>query len=332
MPRRARPLIVLLLLMIGSAAHAQDTVQLQFVGEGVGPIGIDNCEDLANSQFTIEVAAFYDDVDTDRVGEVRLYYHTGTQCDRSNGLETCDARLVNGDGSICGCMDEEGNSSTGFNVTTSLDEMGLTADVCADGAPDSITFTAELYFPATADVSAETIPPDDSSALPAISIDRVRPTAPTGAPSAQSSENALVISVAAVDNAEQYEVCVLPETEGNDADVLSGTNQELQAGFSCRSASALPEQSYRFDGLNNDVNYLVTYAVYDAAGNRSPNSPRSTGRPSEQLDFAEVYAEYADSGERGGCRAAVGAGDLPHPGATGLLGLGLMLAIRRRRP
>lgn len=324
MPRRASPLAVLLLLLVGSAAYAEDTISLQFSGAEIGPIGIDNCASLRQETISIDAAVTYDDTNLDRAGVLRILHYTDAVCDRASGLETCAGRL---EGSLCGCAAELTDRPASLSTSFTLGDFYSEDELCTDDAPSQIEFIAELYYPAEADLSAKTLTADSSVS---IAIDRTRPSRPGAAPTVQPAEGALVVSVEAVDGASEYEVCVLEANATPDVSA-DDTNDALRAGYICKGASGLPSSSYRYEGLQNDVNYLVTYAVYDSAGNRSANSDPAEGLPAEQLDFAEVYARYSETGERGGCRATPGAAVPALPWAAGLFGLGLVLAIRRRR-
>ena len=329
MTRPAR--IALLTALMAWAAPALADDALTISGDDVGPVGIDACSDQIAGAFQLSATVNYDAVET-RTPTFRIYYYTGSDdavCDRETGLDSCPQHLERDDGTLCGCVYETGGGATSFNTTTTLaDVFGDQASVlCAEGAPTSVRFFSETYYTVEGDLSAQAFKSDLGAS---IEIDRTRPSSPTDIPRVQEAENALIINADGIaETGVTYEVCVrLLGTVGTP--VGENTNNEtLREGFTqCRSAGSAVSE-YRFESLENDVNYEVVYAAIDDAGNRGGNSPSGSGAPQPQLDFAEQYTASlgGQAGETGGCSAA------PDRSSTSpaWFALALLALIRRRR-
>lgn len=326
-----------LTLLLALPAVAQDSIDINFAGsEAPTDIGIDNCETRLSESFVLEATPSTDGADP-RTPTARIYYYTGDAvCVRTDGLEDCPSAVVQEDGNVCGCVQEQEGTTTLTSTRSIGDLVEQAASIfCVDGGPVTLRFAGELYFPAQDNLSTESILSEDSET---ITFDRQRPEQPAAAPRVSSADGALRVSIDEVAQAESYEICVAQFSGELEAVVTIGltkqlvTNEILRAGYStCASNGVSTSSAYRFTGLTNEINYLVVYAAIDAAGNRGPNSDPATGRPVPQQDFAEYYTSQIGEGrgESGGfCAATPG-------GSSGdgwwLLGLGALLALRRRR-
>lgn len=325
-----------------SPADAQDLASSEItLTDNPGPIGIDDCTSQLATSFSLSAAVTYGETADERSPIFRFYFYTGEEtCIRENGVTECPFVGADSAGQPCGCLYETAtlDSDNEFATTTTLAAVfGGTGEeaLCTSDAPDEVSFFAEVYYEASGDLTPE---PIASTNTGAITIDRVRPSRPAAAPRTISVDSALIISGDAVADADVYEVCVRQQTsasaalefafkQGGESEV---TNTSLREGFTQCSRTGDSLSSHRFTGLTNNVNYEVVYAVYDAAGNRGPNSASAFGQPVPQRDFAEQYTAQlgGQPGETGGCAAAPADG----PNGAGWFMLGLLALIRRRRP
>lgn len=331
--------------LLAAPAGAQDLATLEItLTDDPGPIGIDTCSSRGAETFSLSATVTPGETPDERTPIYRFYFYTGEQtCTRQSGLVDCPSFGYDNDGMACGCIDETTllDSESGFSTSTTLQAAFMTfleANLCVDEAPDEVNFFAEAYYEASGSLTAESV----ESGVVAITVDRDRPPAPTAAPRLVAVEGALIVSADAVSTAESYEVCARTIASGDIAaattldftvkqiDGSEVSNTTLRENFTrCRSAGS-EVAGYRFDDLDNNVNYEVVYAAIDAAGNRGPNSRSAFGMPVPQRDFAEQYTAQLGGypGETGGCAAAPAGG----PTGLGWLTLGLLALIRRRRP
>lgn len=323
-------------------ADAQDLASSEItLTEDPGPIGIDLCTSQITRSLSLSAEVTFGDTADERSPIYRLYFYTGEEtCIRENGISTCPDFGYDSAGKPCGCiyqttsLDSDNEFATTTSLATAFDGMGAEA-LCTSAAPDAVSFFAEVYYEASGDLSAEAIASTNTAT---VTIDRTRPARPDAAPRVISVDGALIVSGDAVADADEYEVCVRQQTSGSGIalgfDFKQGgsevTNTSLREGFTQCADSGGELSGYRFSGLTNNVNYEVVYAVYDAAGNRGPNSVSAFGQPVPQRDFAEQYTAQlgGQPGETGGCAAAPADG----PNGAGWLMLGLLALIRRRRP
>lgn len=329
-----RSACILLALTVAAPALADPSLDIAFDDDPgyPGDVGIDNCQQRILESFTLVGRVTFDTVVDTRTPIMRLYYYTGDAvCTRETGLLECE-RGTDSDSAPCGCLHETNSLSqtNTFSVSTTLAQAlgDAVQTLCTSGAPTAVRFASELYYPQEGDLSAESHVSEQSEA---ITIDRTRPLAPTDPPTVSSGENALIVRVAELSSVEEYEVCVRQVgSQGTPSDAETVSNTTLREGFTrCVTPSDLPDDSYRFTGLTNDVNYEVVYAGIDGADNRGPNSPAAEGRPQAQRDFAEQYTAQLGgaAGETGGCAAAPGRST----SGLALAVLGLLALVRRRR-
>lgn len=303
---RRRSLTTLgLLLVATSAAHAQTEEDYKTsIDLDQTAIGIDNCSLWTNTAFAVDGLL-------DRTGETQdfeltLGWSTGEMCSREQ-LQDCPL-IVQNASPECGCLAQD----TGLGTT--LRREGITLvnllemDPCAADRPyDAVNFYLRFY---QATEGSDTTTNDVGFAT-TIDFDFTRPPAPTQAPSLSNADAALRVTVADVDSNDvaRYEVCYRPATGVSDdttADAGTGegdgtvSNDDLRAGFTACTRVSRSDPKARIDGLENDVVYEVVYASFDAAENRSANSPIARGTPAEVLDFAEYYRSV-NGAETGGC-------------------------------
>lgn len=335
-PRLAALALGALALALPAAAPAQDDagtstkdnpVEVSFTNGAPDPIGIDNCVTEVGKTRIIELTDDSASTDT-RDPEYRLYYYLGGEpCFVDDGIDACPGLGTAEDDAACGCFEARPQSSFSFDLT----DLGV-GDLCADGAPDSVTFIGQIVFPDDGTNDEVTYEGTDGVT---VTFDRVRPGRPLDQPRLAPGENALIVRVDGLsDDVARYEVCVRPYTGVSGASPATGaSNEELRGDFAsalCRSTEQFGGDGYRFEGLENYVNYEVVYAAIDAAGNRGPNSPSAVETPVPQLDFAELYTQRlgGQTGEQGGCATTPGRA----PAAPLLLAIPLLaLAIRARR-
>lgn len=338
-------LLAAMAALVAAPAAAQDLATLTItLTDDPGPIGIDTCSSRTADTLSLSATVTPGEDADERTPIYRFYFYTGAQsCTRQSGLVECPSFGYDSDGMPCGCIDETTllDSDNGFSTSTSLRTAfagAVEENLCVDGAPDVVNIFAEAYYEASGGLTAESVV---SGEVP-ITVDRNRPSAPGAAPRLIAVEGALIVSADAVSEANAYEVCVraISNDEAAAATTLDFTvfqvdgsevsNTTLQENFTrCRNTGS-EVAGYRFDGLENNVNHEVVYAVYDTAGNRGPNSRSAFGTPLPQRDFAEQYTAQLGGypGETGGCAAAPAGG----PTGLGWLTLGLLALIRRRRP
>lgn len=334
-PRLAPLALGALALTLPALALAQDDagtttkdnpVEVDFSGDTPDPIGIDNCLDAVADTYRLEVTDQSGTTDT-RTPQYRLYYYLGGEpCFLDDGIDACPGTGTAEDDAACGCFDTR--AQTGFSLE--LTDLGV--DLCADGAPDTVTFIGQVIFPADGDTEELTYEGTDGVT---ITFDRVRPGRPTDQPRLTPGERALNVRVDGLSaDVELYEVCARPYTGvAGESPATGASNEELRGDFAsalCRTTDQFGSDGYRFEGLENYVNYEVVYAAIDAAGNRGPNSPANVATPVPQLDFAELYSQRlgGQAGEQGGCATTPGRA----PTAPLLLAIPLLaLAIRARR-
>ncbi len=325
---RRRSLTTLgLLLVATSAAHAQTEEDYKTsIDLDQTAIGIDNCSLWTNTAFAVDGLL-------DRTGETQdfeltLGWSTGEMCSREQLLD-CPL-VVQGASPECGCLDQE----TGLGTTLRREGVTLVnlleMDPCSADRPyDAVNFYLRFYQ--STDGSDTTT--NDVGFATTIDFDFTRPPAPTQAPALSNADAALRVTVADVDSNDvaRYEVCYRPATGvSDDADggaaANDGTmsNDDLRAGFSACTSVSRGDPKARIEGLENDTVYEVVYATFDAAENRSANSPIARGTPAEVLDFAEYY-HSVNGAETGGC-AQGGEG----PVGPLLLFVGLLGLVRLR--
>lgn len=330
MTRPARVALITALVALAAPALADDSVTVS--GDDPGPLGIDDCSTQIETEFTLRGAVTFDAVDDGRTPVYRLYYFTGeAACYRENGVADCPERTTDADGLPCGCLYETTTlAANEYSTTTTIANiMSSDASVlCSDDGPNELKFVGEIYYPADADLSAQSLPSDN---LVAVTVDRERPAAPSDTPRVQGVESGLFVSGdGIVETDVTYEVCVRQVGTSGSVGDGSSSNDALREGFTqCRDVEQGAPTLFRFTGLQDGINYEVVYAAIDAAGNRGPNSPSATGVPEAQRDFAEQYTASLGGqvGETGGCSAA----DDRAPAGLSWLALGLLAVIRRRR-
>ena len=240
-------------------------------------------------------------------GTLSLTATLGNSCDLA---DTCNKTQL--EGNNCSCLDDDEDTLTTISHTFRITD--LLAEPCVDGEEQIISFF--LHFDAeTPSVIPGGSPTTTELKSPAvkITIDMKAPNAPTEAPSIRSAENSLLITVPEVGgDIDTYEVCV-QASESSETPVCE---------------SILADMEYRFEGLDNNKAYTVTYRVYDSAGNSSDDSPEASATPAEVRDFAEIYSADYPGGERGGCMSRSSA----RPLLSGcLLFLGLLGLNQLRR-
>lgn len=327
---RRRSLTTLgLLLVASSAAHAQTEEDYQTsIDLDQTAIGIDNCSLWTNTAFAVDGLL-------DRTGETQdfeltLGWSTGEMCSREQ-LQDCPLVVQNASPE-CGCLAQ----GTGLATTLRRENVTLVnlleMDPCSADRPyDAVNFYLRYYQ--STDGSDTTT--NDVGFATTIDFDFTRPPAPAQAPNLSNADAALRVTVPEVDSNDvaRYEVCYRPATGVSDdgaadagADGSDGTmsNDDLRAGFSACTRVSASDPRARIEGLENDVVYEVVYATFDAAENRSANSPIARGTPAEVLDFAEYY-HSVNGAETGGC-AQGGEG----PVGLLLLFVGLLGLVRFR--
>lgn len=328
MTRPARIALVVL-TALAAPALADDAVEVS--GDDPGPIGIDACLTQIETEFTVRGSVTFDSVTDERTPIYRLYYFTGdAACYRENGIDTCPMRATDANGDLCGCFYETSTlAANEYSTTTTIANI-LSSDsttLCGDSAPGELKFVGEIYYAAENDLSAQSLPSDN---LIAVTVDRERPATPGDVPRVQGVENGLLVSGDGIAESDaNYEICVRQVGTSSPVEGDTTTNDTLREGFTqCRETSSAPSL-YRFEGLQDGVNYEVVYAAIDTAGNRGANSASAVGVPQAQLDFAEQYTASlgGQAGETGGCEAADGRS----PAGLAWLALGLLAVIRRRR-
>ncbi|MEZ4468245.1 MAG: hypothetical protein R3F43_28370 [bacterium] len=137
-------------------------------------------------------------------------------------------------------------------------------------------------------------------------LDFLPPTAPDSAPTAVVPvEGGLEVAFAAVQQGEVTALRGLCAGRGG-----GWARRAPPATRRCARATATASGRARpppcLTGLRNGVSYQVVYATFDAAGNRSANSPPASGTPQESYDFAEWYRSR--NGPAEGLRAAPAGG------------------------
>ena len=246
-------------------------------------INIDNCEEIsADENFTL--SGEYNQPSQLIDYHVRLIATTGSSCTHE---DVCNLNKLDTGG--CSCLREVSGTSS---ISTTFKVQDLFDEPCILGEEKTVSFFLH-YTETEADLLLGGNPVEQESAAVKLSIDLNAPVDPSEAPAVTSAEEALVITVSDVGgDAVRYEAC-LRET---------GSSTSPTEGFDrCRDVT--PGEGYRFEGLTNEIEYEVVYAVYDDTENRSGLSPLNVGTPIGVLDFAEVYSDLYPGGERGGCEA-----------------------------
>lgn len=318
-----------LLVLLTTPALGNPTVEFGTGGDDQAPdpIGRIGCDDRLAE--TLNVTALFDELGESEAYTLRLLVYTGSEpdCATSNTV-TCPSITVD-ESSVCGCIEESTQDTIAWRgALSSLGDFGSV--VCASSG--TIKFRADVDFE-SADRE------DKESGIIEIITDVEAPTAPESKPIVQAGETALVVSLESADRSNSdvvnHEICLRPAgsaTEPSDAgtgEVSDVTLADLRDGFSnCQTTSNLKNSEFRYSNLTNDQEYEVVVAAMDAAGNRSNNSPISTGTPASLLDFAELYDERRGGadGETGGCST--------HGRSTNtvwLFGMLLTLGAMRRR-
>ncbi len=294
--------------------------------EAPSPIGSLNCADRLGD--TLNITATFDDMGGIDVYELNLVFFSGESADcLSTGDFNCPSLDLSG-GEVCGCLER---SSTGdITWQGTLASLGDVESVVCESST-TINFRADVIFEADDrdDEVSETI---------SLVTDMEPPAAPESKPVVKAGEEALVVSLAESDrsntDAASHEICVRnASASGSNSEATGETGsgsslEDLRAGFStCRTTESLKSDEYRFENLENDARYEVVVAAYDAAGNRSANSPIETAQPASLLDFAELYESRLNGadGETGGCSSTPST-----PFGFGLLGFLVLCGLLRR--
>jgi hypothetical protein len=279
-------------------------------GQEPDVIGIVDCAAQAGAELNLTINA---NVDADvEPFSLRLVMYSQDNSACLSNLNDCDlgAQVIVDDEGACGCIQTTGGSPDTLNWTgqlTSLDNALITL-LCE--ASTVINFRGDLIY--------ETDLDDEVSEVVTLTSDLDPPAPLASKPVVRAAENALIVTLDTTDRSvgdvTAHDICVrrlsgtpIDQTENGEVDYadLDG----LRAGFtadSCKRTERLKSDEYRYDDLENDVQYAIVVATYDAAGNRSVNSELVTATPASLLDFAELYSERLGGaeGETGGCSAA----------------------------
>jgi hypothetical protein len=237
-------------------------------------------------------------------------------CTDSEMPDSCTKPTLNDNGD-CYCFGEVQNANKLDAIFRPKDIPLIGEAICNEvGASKQIYFHV-LYKadnPPVSVIGVTQSAQEKKSSSITFPVDLEPPVAPTISPVVKPGENALVIDFEEVLDSVKYEICVKAsdepkeeiEIDTEDNPLAGYTSKVMREGFSnCKTTTVI--DSYRFENLENYVDYDVVYASYDEVGNRSPNSPISVGHPVEVQDFAEVYAQnaYGGGGETGGCQSHI---------------------------
>ena len=326
-----------------ATAIAQPTISF---GTEPAPIGLNDCADRLNDVITLTGAA---NVDSDNGFVMRLVMFNAedsTSADECLDMVTGCPQTYITETAACGCIAEGDDRQQTLNSTLNsgiagLNPAGTTANnelvnfLCASDG--SIQFRADIRGVEPADGSMAVAEQDAESDTISIVIDITPPPALSVDPTVTAAENALVVTIdnadRGVEDIEAHEVCVQIAGTTSSAESASNDLDALRNGFSasgCKRTTQLKNgDEYRYENLNNDVEYALIVAAFDAAGNRSENSTIIKASPSDLMDFAELYTARLGGavGDTGGCNT--------HGESTTQWLLGLLLlggAFIRRRP
>ncbi len=249
--------------------------------------------------------------------------------------DSCNKPTLNDDGD-CFCFAEVQNG-------TKLDVSFRPKDIplIGENACEEIGSSKQIYFhvlykadnPPVSVIGVQNAQEKKSTSIK-FPVDLEPPITPPTAPTVKPGENALIITFDEVLDSTKYEICVkpsdetvvLPEIDTENNPLAGYTKEVMREGFSnCKTTTTVDE--YRFENLENYVDYDIVYASYDDVENRSPNSPISVGHPVEVQDFAEVYGRnaYGGGGEMGGCQSSYA----PYSALLMILVLGLYRRSRK---
>ena len=315
-----------------TAAVAQPTIAF---GTEPAPIGLSDCADRLN-----DVIALTGDVTlgSGQQFEMFLVMFAGeTDADPSSCLDSesfrdaanapkCPVSVLETT-SACACIQASGvmgktdaNMDTVSELTTSFTLSNLKQSLAAQEDRDkwdaffcdkdqTVSFRADVrgVEPAEGDTSvkAEDVQSDPIS----IVIDITPPPALSGDPIVTPAESALVVQIGGADrgiaDVDAHEVCVrLAGTAQGDQEPVDPSDGF--AATACKRTTVLKNgDEYRYENLENDVQYELVIVALDAAGNRSENSTIITASPTDLMDFAELYTARLGGavGETGGCNA-----------------------------
>ncbi|MEE2757633.1 MAG: hypothetical protein VYA30_13340 [Myxococcota bacterium] len=318
-------LLSLILVFLVMPSHGLAEPVLTF-GTEPDPIGALECDLRLTDVLTLTATA-NEDSDNTYVLRIVMYTDVGSSSEDSClcGLSHCPQTVLNVS-SACGCIAESSQDEASFSTTLNAGIAGLNP-TGTGGVNDlvgflcesdrTVKFRADLIGVEPADGSLEVAAEDASSDAITLIIDVTAPQAPSAPPSVRAAEGALVIKLDSSDqnndDVESHEVCVQVASNTNaqnqptEEDGGPLTLEELRGGFaatSCKKTSQLNSgEEYRYEGLTNDIEYVVVVAAFDQAGNRSGNGESVTASPSALLDFAELYTARLGgaAGETGGC-------------------------------
>ena len=267
-----------------------------------------------------------------------VFFNETDEC--LSNVSSCPETFVDTNaGEVCGCLESFTVNNTTRLVSTSftLGSNSELVDILCS-ANQTVTFSVSVQLDAEGTEPVYTQNPVN------LTIDVEAPDTPTIAPTLGSGEESLTVSISnrdeLNDDVTAHEICyaekgtIVPPSDCTITDGLSADEKSLRlyCGYSatenCRQTDALLSGEYRLSGLQNDAEYEVIVAALDDAGNRSANSPSSTARPADFVDFAEGYSSvFGDGtiGETGGCSD----GNTESSGWFVLLGI--LFSVRRRR-
>ncbi|MCA9526394.1 MAG: hypothetical protein KC549_08880 [Myxococcales bacterium] len=316
----------ILLVLAAGTAHAQTDADLNLTLSGDAfalsgderYVSIDECASQLAHAFTLQG----DFTGSGEAYEMRLSLTNGaTACSWETFGDACDNTLYDGGSDVdCYCLAK----TTADSISRTISLADILATTCEVLQQSPSEQRLRLFLQYHAD-SGETV--DLTSDAIDVVLDFLPPTAPDTAPtSVVPVESGLEVAFAAVQQGEvaRYEVCARAEGASGAASGATG-NEALREGYAnCERTTEA--STVRLTGLRNGVAYQVVYATFDAAGNRSANSPPASGTPQESYDFAEWYRSRNGPAE-GGCAAAPAGGS----SAFGLLLLGLVAVRRSRR-
>ena len=296
-------------------------------------IGLIDCAARADAELNLTIAANADSSTEPYSLRLVMYSQDNSAC--LSTLTECDlgAQFIVDDEGACGCIQTMGGSPDSLNWTGRLSSLdsGLITLLC--GGSTVMNFRGDLIYDTDLD--------DEESNVVTVTSDVDPPNAIASDPVVRAAENALIVSLDSMDssaeNVTAHDVCVrqftgTPSNTAQEGEIDYTDLDGLRDGFtadSCKRTELLKSDEYRYDGLENNVQYAVAVATYDAAGNRSVNSSLVTAIPASLLDFAELYTERLGGaeGEAGGCASTDSKGS---PLLVALVVIGI-LGLRKER-
>lgn len=324
-----------LVLCLNTTVSAQTEPSIQPITSFTA-VNADNCETELSQSFNLQAEHTGSTLDNHTL---KIVFFTDSRDCLTNVSECPETYLDDSASEACGCIESFSVNNQSGPVSTSVDlseNDGLVPFLCA--ASQTLTFSVSVQLDAEGTEPVYTQNPVN------LTIDVDAPDTPTIAPTLGSGEESLLVSLSnrdeLGDDVDAHEICfairgsIQPPVDCSITDDLSPEEKELRlyCGFSasenCRQTDALLNGDFRLSGLQNDAEYEVIVAALDDAGNRSANSPSSTGRPADFIDFAEGYSGlFSDGsmGETGGCSSSQGE---HHFWVIGLL---LLCGVRSQR-